>query len=547
MYKKLSTTLLSIVLLCSCLGNAQSITSKENSARNFVNIVHIINKDGSSGISGYGSVLPETLVSEISFLTDNNLKATFFMQYDALTDKGYTEPVSTATTKGSEAGGFWHPTQALVKKSGISWKGEAIGDMLDGNGFHSSYSKAEKEKIAMAYMEEFKNTFGYYPKSIGSHYVDSQIISFMKDKYAIEAWFVCETEKSNNSILNDGFEGVYYPNKYNASIPAQNTHAQIDIPIIRVARDDSRYLNTIGIATGSDTLTEEYIDVAFERHSNLVSDYNITYYGGYMLSAPKDYNTTTENRAAMFQSLEDNKDVRIATVAETSKWFKDTFKTTPAYSYGTYANINGLDRPVIRYNSRFYSVNLVWDEGTAIFRDLYKFDEKQTEANSGKITDEARSCYGLPLSDGKDWGSNTQKSGLFLMEQIPGVGLTPIGCRDPREISHNADSVSVVWKDRYDERTFTLTFNEKTVKTSAQDNHSGKNSIDWMMALLTAKEKGKLLPFTIIVPQKISANICNFVYHIDITTGKVALNSDDTPVSIKLFPDNGTFELDLSI
>lgn len=532
-----------IIPLCSCISYAQPARPADSSGPDFVNIIHIINKEASSGVSGYGNVPYEALENEVSFLTGIDVKATFFMQYDALGDKGYTDPVGSAVSKGSEAGAFWHPTHALVKKAGVAWKGESLGDMLDGSGFTGTYSDSEKEKMAAVYMEEFKNVFGYYPKSIGSHYTDEHMIRFMRDKYAIEAWFICETETGNNSILNDGFEGVYYPNKYNAAVPAQNASSQMDIPVIRVARDDLGYLDRSG---NDDAATGDDIAVAFERHGNLASDYNITYWGGYTLGSTQETSSDRERRARIFKTLVVKNGIDVETVSETARWFKKNFDTTPPYAYGTYTSVNGVERPAIRYNSRFYSANLVWDDGTARLRDIYKFDERHTQAKETVKKGETRSCYGLPLADGFDWGSDAQKSGVFLMEQIPGIGLEPIGCRDPREIVRNPESISVIWKDRYDERTFTLIFNEKNINVSATDNASGKGSLDWMMALLTAKEKGKLLPFSIIVPDKISANICDHAYHIGIAEGKVALNSDDTPVSIKMFPDNGTFELDLS-
>lgn len=543
MCRRTSFLLVSLaILLLSCAGNANPVPSTDGNTVNFVNIVHIINKDGSSGLSGYGMVPADVLSSEIDFLSSNNLKATLFLQYDVLADKGYTTPVANIVSKGSEAGGFWHPTHELTKKAGVTWRGEALGDMLDGQGSHSQYTAQEKEKMASAYMEGFKNALGYYPKSIGSHYTDEYTINFMRDKYSIEAWFICETDNGSNFILNDGFEGIYYPNKNNASIPAQSGSSQINVPVIRVAQDDMSYLRKA--STGYSP--EDEIEGALQRHNNLVSGYTVTYFGGYALSKSAGSSSEKEKHSEIFKGLASKHDIRIETVSETAKWFKDNFNTTPPYAYGTYMTIGNIDRPVVRYNSRYYSINLVWDDGTARLRDIYKFDEKQTKAQESKKNGETRSCYGLPLADGADWSTDAQKSGIFLMEQLPGIGLEPIGCRDPREIHHNADSLSIIWKDRYDERTFTLRFNEKTARISATDNKTGKNSLDWMMALLTAKEKGKLLPFTIIVPKKISANICNHVYHIDISEGKVALNSDDTPVSLKLFPDNGIFEIDLS-
>ena len=72
-----------------------------------------------------------------------------------------------------EIGAWWEIPQPLVEKAGMKWRGRYPWDWHADVGFSTGYTPEEREKLTDVYMSDFKKIFGYYPKSVGSWFIDA--------------------------------------------------------------------------------------------------------------------------------------------------------------------------------------------------------------------------------------------------------------------------------------------------------------------------------------------------------------------------------------
>src|SRR5216683_2531250 len=53
----------------------------------------------------------------------------------------------------------------LIKKAGLTWRGQHEWDPAANVGFSPGYTPAERRKLVDVYMADFKAIFGYYPRT----------------------------------------------------------------------------------------------------------------------------------------------------------------------------------------------------------------------------------------------------------------------------------------------------------------------------------------------------------------------------------------------
>jgi hypothetical protein len=111
------------------------------------------------------------------------------------------------------------------------------------------FSMEDKQAIVTDVFEKFHRSFGFYPASTGSYYMDAELVAFIKAKYpAVQcAVATCWEEgpkayhNANNSwyTLNDGGPwNPWIPSSYNIHCPASGTEDDIGIVAIpHLSRD----------------------------------------------------------------------------------------------------------------------------------------------------------------------------------------------------------------------------------------------------------------------------------------------------------------------
>ena len=243
--KKTFATLMA-VLACACAMYAGS-----KDAPRFINIVNFVRLTEPRIGDGMEEELYRCTANQLSLLNRYGLKGTFLLQYDAMIDPRYQYLLKVRLREGSEIGAWWEITQPHVEAAGLQWRGVYPWDWHANVGFSTGYSQEERKVLVDVYMEKFREIFGYYPKSVGSWYIDAFTLDYMQREYGIEASCMCRDQYGTDGYTLWGgyWNQAYYPSKVNAFMPAQTEDGQIPVPVFRMLGSDPVYQYDNGIGS----------------------------------------------------------------------------------------------------------------------------------------------------------------------------------------------------------------------------------------------------------------------------------------------------------
>ena len=134
--------------------------------------------------------LIEPVRKQLELVDKHNLPASFLFQHDALIDTNFTK-LFEQVNDNIEIGGWFEITQTLVDRVGLKWNGRYPWDWHCNVGFPVGYKPEERIQLVDAFMQDFQNTFGFYPKSVGSWFIDAVTLAHMGDKYGVIASCNC--------------------------------------------------------------------------------------------------------------------------------------------------------------------------------------------------------------------------------------------------------------------------------------------------------------------------------------------------------------------
>ncbi len=205
-----------------------------------VNIVNFIRLLEPRDAAVTEEVLYETVVKQVAIMRKYKLGGTFLLQYDALMDPRYQKLLKNLPRDSFEIGAWWEIPQPLVEHAGMKWRGRYSWDWRANIGFSTGYSPAERIKLVDVYMSDFKKIFGYFPKSVGSWFIDATTLNYLYTKYKIVASCNCKDQYGTDgyTLWGSYWNQAYYPSKINAYMPAQHAQNQIPVPIFRMLGSD---------------------------------------------------------------------------------------------------------------------------------------------------------------------------------------------------------------------------------------------------------------------------------------------------------------------
>jgi hypothetical protein len=336
-------------------------------------------------------VLYQTVVKQVELMNKYKLGGTFLLQYDAMMDPRYQQLLKSLPKDSFEIGAWWEIPQPLVEKAGLKWRGRYPWDWHADVGFSTGYTPEEREKLADVYMEDFKQIFGYYPKSVASWFIDAHTLNYMYEKYHIIASANCKDQLGTDGYTLWGgyYNQAYYPSKANAYMPAQNAENQIPVPIFRMLGSDPirQYDDGLGNkrqgvvtlepvypeAGGSETWINWYFK---EFVKGEAMEFAYTQAGQENSFTWDAMEKGLKIQFPLIARLRDEKKVRVETLAASGAWFKEKYKVTPATSVTVNDDMESSDRKTVWFNSRFFRANLLWENGSLRFRNIHLFNEK---------------------------------------------------------------------------------------------------------------------------------------------------------------------------
>ncbi len=402
--------LLPIVLLAAFLVNSVSAPAAEP---------HIVNlycfcRENDFRLENSEQVLFQATVEQVKLFKQAGLPATFALQYDALMDTNYQRLFKEQLTTNDEIGAWWEIPQELAEKAGLKWRGRHEWDPEANVGFSPGYTPDERRKLVDVYMVDFKSIFGFYPKTVGSWYIDEVTLDYMAKRYGVIASCNCKDQIGTDfyTLWGGYWNQAYYPSRLNAYMPAQTKSGQLSIPVFRMLGSDPIYQH--GTTPGLQSLEPVYAEAGGSPKwvawfmDNLIHQPSLAF--GYTQAGQENsfgweaMRHGLTNQVALFAKQDKAGEIRVETFEQTGRWFRKNFALTPPTSVVVMDDWKDQGRKTVWYDSRFYRMNLLWQDGSFFIRDLHCFDEHvaspthQTALTATSLTYET-----LPVMDWAVW------------------------------------------------------------------------------------------------------------------------------------------------
>jgi len=400
--------------------------------RQIVNIVNFIR-----GVEPRANIdLLKPVTEQAALMQKHGLRGTFLFQYDALLMPEFTDFVKSLPAEQFELG-VWHEiVQPETEACGLKWTGRYPWDWHAHCGFSVGYTKSEREKLADELFEKFREVFGYYPRVFGSWFFDSHTVRYLYDKYGLDAVCNCKEQYGTDGYtLWGGYYGqAYYPSRTNVFMPAQTEEAQLDVPLFRMLGSDPIYQYDFGMNISSGAPSVQGV-ITLEPVYNgggggvpkwvdwfMRENYNgdcLTF--GYAQAGQENsfgwdsMKNGLTYQFALFEKLQNEGKIVAEPIGETGRWYKETYKTTPASAITAHTAYDDENKNSIWYSSKFYRINLYAENGSFRIRDLHIFKESYVDPFENCVCTGNEAIYDtLPVVDGNRYSGNGILAGAFL-------------------------------------------------------------------------------------------------------------------------------------
>lgn len=486
------------------------------------------------------SVLLETVERQLDCMKVNGLHGTFLMQYDALVRPSYQKLLKTAEKDGMEVGGWWEITEPHCIDAGIEWRGRYPWDWHANVGFSVGYTQEERKKLVDVYMKKFRDVFGTYPKSVGSWFIDSYSLNYMKEKYGIIASTACRDQIGTDGYNMWGgyWQGAYYPSKQNFFIPAQSKDQQIDVPVFRMLGSDPIEQYDSGMGGNSQGVVTlepvyesaggnpEWVDWYFDRMTHDPA-MTLCYFqaGQENMFTWRNMHKGFEYQMKQLARLSREGKLHVETLAESGAAFSKKYNLTPPSAISVTEDFGKSGKKTVWYNSRYYRMNLMWEGDKMFIRDIHLFDQNQ---QSIYLTEPCKTefCeyWTLPIVEGNVWSTDSVRSSVrFYSVNADGL-KTEMKFGEPviKEAYGNSFTVTVPVIDH--NASLVISLNEKQADFELV---SSENE-NWCAVLVHHSQAE--LPFTSVDGDIIKASFRGFPYSLSFKDCEAVstLNSTDT-------------------
>lgn len=182
------------------------------------------------------------LKNQYSEIKKNNFSATWLLQYDVLIDIELVNEIERFDEK-QELGIFLEVSPLFSRKARVVYPHAVAWD--DPNAvFLSGYTQSERIRLINTVFDEFRNKFGYFPKSVGAWWIDSYSLNYMVNKYKINSVLIVADQKTTDDygVWGQWWGVPYYLSKSNILVPTKSVVDSTPVVIQWAQRDfDSAY------------------------------------------------------------------------------------------------------------------------------------------------------------------------------------------------------------------------------------------------------------------------------------------------------------------
>ena len=419
---------------------ADTLPSTNTAAPRIVSLYNFV-RNSDSRLPNSEQVLYEATRRQIQLIQQAHLPATWALQYDALINPRYQKLFREELGTNDEIAAWWEIPRPLAEKAGLKWRGRFDWDWAANVGFSPGYTPEERRKLVDVYMADFKAIFGGYPRTVGSWFIDEVTLAYLSDRYGIVASCNCKDQVGTDGYTLWGgyWNQAYYPSRLNAYMPAQTRAGQIDVPVFRMLGSDPIYQH--GTTPGMFTLEPVYPRAGGSAEwvawfmNNLIHQPALAF--GYTQAGQENsfgwdaMKTGLTLQVALLAEQAKAGEIRVETLARSGQWFRQHFHLTPPTAVVCLDDWKRQNRKTVWYDSRFYRLNLLWQDGGFFIRDLHCFDENLVSVTHDTALTNTFLEYGtLPVMDGARW-SGAGKAGIWPVLISPEGEAAPMATEGP--------------------------------------------------------------------------------------------------------------------
>jgi hypothetical protein len=535
------------ILAALLLGMSTAMAAVQPRIVNIINFV----RQNDFRVENSEALLYEATEREFELSRKYSLPSTFLLQYDALVDPKYQALFKDAGPD-IEVGAWWEITQPQAEAAGLEWNLPHPWYPSSTKDFGIGYTQEERARLVDAYMAKFKEIFGYYPKSVGSWYIDAYTLNYMYEHYGIVASCNCKDQYGTDGYTLWGgyWSQAYYPSKVNGYMPAQTVKGQIPVPVFRMLGSDPIYQYDSGLGNnGQGVVTLEPVYAEGGANKEWVE-----YFFDAILNQPClafSYAQAGQENSFTWNSIEKGYSMQIPMIAdmvrqgkaqvwtlgESGEWFRNHFRTTPCTSVVSEKDIRNEGRKTVWFDSKFYRANILLDKDKSLrFRDIHVFNENmKSEYFDRKGTSTKFVFETLPVVDGLLWSSQDHVAGLRFVQLESGGRSAEIAFSET-SVTETGREKLLVTCTAADGSIFRILFGEKDIQVSSDSN------LAWALEL-TAASSIASLPFKSLALDSVNAEYNGVRYAVEVAKGQVEKPSKTSAFVFRLHPEQNSLRI----
>lgn len=324
----------------------------------FISIVNPIR------ISFYTKDVSESVSTQYAIIKTHNLPATWLLTYDALTHEKL-QKVLQSMDQNQEFGIFLEITPNFADAAEVTYN--ETGSWHHATSvFLSGYTQEDRRKFIDTVFDKFKNTFGYYPTSVGSWWTDAYALNYMKEKYDITANLGVSDQFSTDGyqIWGTYWSTPYYPSRIHAGIPGIND-SRLDIVTTQWAHRHpyEGYFSSLYSTQDYKVAANQQPTKFFEdlvklyggQHNNNFGHITVGLEGDFN---PADYAGEFTKQMKIVLDLSRSEEFEVLTMKDFSEWYKVRFPEKSPVQVIASDSLLDSDIKVWWYQSPYYRVGI---------------------------------------------------------------------------------------------------------------------------------------------------------------------------------------------
>ena len=212
LFKRISFLLFTIILFSLSFGVNQILANEK--------YVTIVNPIRSRDLWKIKTLTP--IDNQYKIINNLNLKATWLIQDDVFGDQDLVKKLKEFDLN-QEFGLFLEVSRNLTQKVRVYYPTETPWYSPKAV-FLSAYDINDRQKLIDQMVFNFKNTFGYLPKSAGAWWIDSWSQQYLENKYQIKNLMIVADQKNtdNYGVWGQWWGYPYHPSPDNILIPSDS-------------------------------------------------------------------------------------------------------------------------------------------------------------------------------------------------------------------------------------------------------------------------------------------------------------------------------------